>query len=124
MKIRSQQIVVFVATAVGRFEDRMTAHLNKCFAQECGILGDGLRDMIRHGIQKAAGYGITTERDVCQYIDLMMVFGRNFDADPDLPWASSVLNYPTLNDSTIRMEHLYETAKAKHTEKTDEYGGS
>ena len=37
--------------------------------------------MVQYGIKRAAVYGFTAKRDVCKYIDLMILFGRDFDTD-------------------------------------------
>jgi hypothetical protein len=94
------------------FEDRMVIHLNKCFPSQCKAWGEpAVRDTIRYGVERAATHDITSKREVCKYIDLMVVFGRDFDQDPTLPWASSILGDRTLRGSTVKLERLYETAK-------------
>src|ERR1700730_18124956 len=94
------------------FEDRMVVHLNKCFPRQCKAWGEGgVRVSIRYGVERAASHDITSKREVCKYIDLMVVFGRDFDRYPGLPWASSILVDRTMPGSTVKLERLYETAK-------------
>ena len=112
MVIRQEQMSAFAEGATSDFENRMVVHLNKCFPAECETLREpGVRKTIRHGIDRAAKYGIKSERDVCKYIDFMMVYGRDFDTREDLPWASRILNDQVLRNSTARMDSLFAAAK-------------
>ena len=64
-------------------------HLGKFFPAACAALGEEqVRRVVRYGIERAASHGVTRERGVCAWVDLMFTFGRDFDRDPDLPWAS------------------------------------
>jgi hypothetical protein len=105
--IRQEQMDMFILASAKSFEDWMVVHLKKFFPEECQTLGDqGVRDTIRCGIEKAEGYGITTEHDVCMYIDLMFALGQDFDTDPDLLWVQEILQDETLPDPGDRMDRL------------------
>jgi hypothetical protein len=92
LKIRSAQFDMFRGAEVQKFEDWMRDHLWRCFEQQCQSLGDpSVREKIRYGIQRAAVYGMTDRREVSMYIDLMVVFGDDFDTDIQLPWAVEIL---------------------------------
>ncbi len=92
----------------------MTAHLGRCFPARCREMGPAMvRELIRYGITRAARYGIEAQRDVCKYIDVMIVFGRDFDEDPAHPWAQSILGDPSLRHAMVRVENLYEAAKSR-----------
>ena len=69
--------------------------------------------MIRYGVERAGSYGIGTERDVCKYIDLMFAFGRDFDKNQDLPWASRILEDDTLKSPTVKTERLFAEGKLR-----------
>jgi len=114
--IRKAQMSVLAEAAATDFENRMVAHLNKCFPAACETLQEpGVRETIRYGINRSAHYDVTTERDVCKYIDLMMVFGRDFDTRAELPWASRILNDRVLKNPTARIERLFTVAKEEQT---------
>lgn len=116
LTIRPQQLDVLSEPHLKAFEDRMVAHLKDSFTKQSKSLGEPkLREVIRHGIKQAALYGIGIERDVCQYVDLMMVWGADFDRDPNLPWAGQILR--TRNDPSLKTSVLVETAKKKKLEK-------
>lgn len=90
--VRGEQMNVFSAAAEKQFEDWMVEHLNRFFANRCQTMGEErLRDMIRHGIRRAASHELTIRREVCKYIDVMMVLGRDFDRDAHYPWAGEIL---------------------------------
>jgi hypothetical protein len=108
-KIRAAQVKAFEQAARKDFEDRMVLHLNEFFPDECRAMGEAaLREMIRYGIGRAASHGIIMEPDVCKYLTLMMAYGRDFDCDPNHPWASAVLNDPVLTDPETKADCLYE----------------
>jgi hypothetical protein len=94
-----------------RFENRMVDHLNAFFPAQCGQLGEKeVRNWINLGIQRAGSYGIVSERDVCKYIDIMFVHGRNFDSDPRKPWAASILTAKSV-DPADKTRVLFENAR-------------
>lgn len=93
LTIRERQMAVFADVEIKKFVEGMVVHLKKFFPRQCEAMGEPqLQETIRYGIKRAAAYGITTKRDVYQYVDLMVVFGRDFDTDNGLPWASEILN--------------------------------
>jgi hypothetical protein len=116
LTIRPEQLAVLSQPHVKRFEDWMLAHLKKFFPKESESAGEsGLRETIQHGIKRAAVYGIVSERDVCKYIELMIVFGRDFDQDEKVPWAGQILR--TRNSPGLKTSVLVETAHKKLLEK-------
>lgn len=112
MTIRHQQMQSLADASVSKFEARMTEHLERCFPVQCKASDEmRIHSTIRYGIERAASYGINLERDVCKYIDLMFVFGRDYDRDPGLPWVSEILEDETLDDATVKTERLFAAAK-------------
>jgi hypothetical protein len=102
-------MLAFSRSAVDTFEDRMVVHLNKCFPSSSKTAGEQkVRQTIRYGMERAGRHGIKAERDVCKFIDLMFVYGRDFDRDPNLAWASAILNNRAMRDPTMKAEALYE----------------
>ncbi len=92
LTIRQAQMDVFSQVEVQKFEDWMVSHLKQFFFRECRSLGElQLRDLIQYGIKSAARHQITIERDVCKFIDLMIVLGRDFDTDGRNVWAHEIL---------------------------------
>jgi hypothetical protein len=88
----------------------MLVHLQKFFPGQCYAAGEErVREIISHGIDRAATYGLTSKRDVCKYIDLMVVFGRDFDTDSRLRWAAEILRQR--RNPGIKMRLLLEAGK-------------
>ena len=112
LTIRKEQMAVFREPAINAFVKVVIAHLNKDFPDKCKELGEPkVHAMVRYGIQRAASYRITTEGDVRRYVDLMFRFGSDFDQDPKLPWASSILNNKALANPTTKVDRLYKAVK-------------
>jgi hypothetical protein len=110
LTMRDEQLAAMARGAVREFEDGMVAHLQECFREEYTVLGEeGARALIRHGIERAETYGLLTEYEVCLYIDLVVLFDRDFDTNPTLPWAAEYLNSPSLRPRE-RIELVYEAA--------------
>jgi hypothetical protein len=106
--IRHEQMRVL---SFALFERWMAPHLHQHFPEECARIGDGLlRDLIARGIAKARVYGFTSEPDICRYIDLMVVLGPDFDADPRFPWAADILNSAAFSNPGLRIEMLHQAA--------------
>ena len=90
----------------------MLAHLRRFFPSQCLAAGDQLlRETIQYGVRRAAGYGITAKRDVCKYIDLMVVFGRDFDTDRRALWAGEIL--AKRRNAGAKMQMLLQAAKVR-----------
>src|ERR1700722_5635023 len=103
MQIRRDQMEALSTALVDAFEVAMVNHLSRCFPAECSVLGEKrLHETIRYGIERARGYEITASREVCTYIDLMIVFGPDFDQE--LPWAASILNGNRWNDTAAMLD--------------------
>ena len=117
LTIRKEQLAVFGPLGKKAFEDRMITHLKKVFPEQSESLGEPkLRKIIQYGTQRAASYKIISERDVCKYIDLMILYGADFDKDPKLPWAQSILQNKGIKDPTIKIDNLFNAAKAQEND--------
>jgi hypothetical protein len=109
--IRKEQFAVFQKVASQNFENRMLSHIKKCFPKQMQELGEPrMRELIRYGIQRTASYRIRKQPDICMYIDIMIVFGRDFDRDPALPWASGILGDKSLPGPAAKIIELHKAA--------------
>lgn len=121
LTIRKEQFAIFQKKAVEDFESQVLVHIQRFFPEQSQQVGEaGMRDLIAYGIKRAAAYEIVERADVCQYIDFMVAFGRDFDRDPELPWASSVLNDPEIPGPGARVFALQQAAAALQTPVEDE----
>jgi len=120
LTIRKEQLRVFDQDRRSRFLALMLAHLRKFFPARCESLGErGLREWIEHGTKRAATYHVVSERDVCKYIDIMLVFGKDFDQDARFPWAARLLKIPRTKPGE-KMNLLFEAAKEHQAQLTAE----
>lgn len=111
--MRKVQLEVLGESARRRFEERLGAHLRRFFPRPCEVLGqEGLRQVCREGIERAQSYGMTSERDLCKFLSLVFVFGRDFDREQ--PWAAEILRLGSV--PSRRMERLYAAALARADE--------
>jgi hypothetical protein len=103
-KVRREQMEAYREAAVRDFEGRMVEHVARCFPDHFATLGeDGLRQVIRAGVQRAGAHGVVAARDVCKFIDLMLVFGEEFDRERG--WAREILE--AQGDPFQRMRRLF-----------------
>ena len=111
LTIRKEQTQVFNRVTMQVFEKDMVRHLMRFFPDEAAAMGNKeLRAHIRHAIARAKGYGVSSERDLCKYLNLTMVYGRDFDTDPELEWMRGFLVDPDVPDPSERMSRLQEEA--------------
>ncbi len=88
------------------FARRAGAHLCSGFAKCAAMAPAELRAFVDEGIAKASRYGIETERDICKFLNLLVVFGPVFDTE--LSWARKTL--AAKEDASLRLNRLYERA--------------
>jgi hypothetical protein len=89
LQIRPEQLVAFEGAEIQKFEDWVFTHLQRFFPGKCAAAGEtAMRAMIHEGMQRGSSYGISAKRDLCKYIDLMVVLGRHFD---EKAWAREIL---------------------------------
>jgi hypothetical protein len=116
--IRQSQIEAFELAALQRFENDMVAHLNAFAPKHCEVIGEpAVRTGISLGIGRARRYGLTNRGPMRFYIELMFMYGCDFDSDPQCVWASDVLQSKDFPDQMARADQLYENAIA-FTDKT------
>ena len=105
-------MAVFEQAALKRFEDEMLEHIKTYFPNHWRIIGETqLRKVIQYSVSQAEQYGLTTQREVCLYLNLMLLLGSDFDTDVQLPWAEEVLMDEMIIDPYVRIERLYEEGK-------------
>lgn len=114
LTIRPQQMDALSKAQAKAFEDRMVAHIQEFFPDHYAAMKEaGTRELIRHGVQRAATYGIVAERDVCMYIDMMLAFGPDYDKDGQVPWAGRILRDRGYASPSERMDAVREAGVAQ-----------
>ncbi len=116
LRIRPAQFAMFSEVEAQKFEAWVLVHLKKFFPKQCAAAGEPrLQEMVHYGVERAAVYGITAKRDVCKYIDLMIVFGRDFDTEKRSQWAGRILR--DRRSPSARVQALLYAAKRALAEK-------
>jgi len=111
LRIRTSQMQTFEQAATNAFETRMVDHLRTYFPWHYRNWGpETARVVVHYGCKKAQEHGFITERNICLYLTLMATLGGNFDADPQLPWAHTILVDTTISDPSIRVDRLVDQA--------------
>jgi hypothetical protein len=110
LRIRREQMAVLEKHVFEQFIQSIAEHLYRFFPDKCDVYTrDGLFEIISYGIERAKTYGIESQRDVCIYIDLMFLLGRDFDAELATTWVGEILNDEKLKYlPTKKIETLWE----------------
>jgi len=91
--IRQEQMEKFQTDSLERFVLSAIVRLRTEFEGALKSESDeDLESLIRDGLQRAEGYGITGESDVECFIECMVRYGLNFDSNPHLAWARRILD--------------------------------
>jgi hypothetical protein len=116
LKITATQQAAFERAALADFEARMLAHLKRFSPRHLRIVGDPqLNGLIVVGQKRAELYGLVSERSARIYIEMMLMFGIGFDADPQHVWASEPLR--GAGDEHVRADRLH-AAAWRHVDRT------
>lgn len=109
--IRQSQITAFSSEALRVFEEAVLRSLYQRLPQHLASIGEhDARTAIREGVRKAASYGIVLEVDVAKFIELLFMFGPDFDKNPAYARLHEVLNDPGLRDGSIKSRALVSAA--------------
>ena len=118
LTIRREQMEVLSAYMRQSFEDRMVRHLAQSFPAQFKKLalppsGDqSVQALIRQGIEKAASYDITSERDVGRFIEVMLAIDPRFDEPGALDWARQILREKILT-ARAKMDLIYQRLRGE-----------
>jgi hypothetical protein len=112
--IRTKQMNAFANEAQETFVRRLAAYASEHFPEQCAALGkDGAEDAARRAVTNANSYGITSQVDICKYLNLSLALGPDFDQQE---WAVSILQSGMV--SPLKMEMLYAAAMQASGEET------
>lgn len=107
--IRKKQLEVLEDVAARNFENELVEHIKEFAPKHSGVIKDkGVREVVRLGIERAENYGFTKRGPIRFYVELMFMFGSDFDTDFQLPWAAGMLNNDEIKDEMERADLLHE----------------
>lgn len=105
--LHGKQINIFKDAALKRFEDEMVEHIRAFFPNHYQAMQEQTaRTVIQYGYMKAKSYDLNTIRNVCLYLNNMLLLGSNFDDDPQYPWAKEILTDKHIQNPMIRIDKL------------------
>ena len=109
LTIRNEQLKALGRNRRSSFIERAADHLERFFPH-LPESGDRklLADRVRRGIEEAASYGLTSERDLIRWLNVGAALGEDFAGDPKYPWARRILESPLL--ASDKAERLSQTA--------------
>lgn len=111
--IRQSQMAVLRDALLESFRRKLAGHLRANFPACAAMHTAELDAFVAEGVARASQYGIVVERDICKFLNLMVVFGRDFDVKR--PWAKPILAQNT--GARLRLNRLYARAiRVAHAE--------
>ena len=109
LTIRAEQAALLIAAGERHTEARAMGHLKSCIAEICAMMTEAdLLEIIRWGRSRSRRYGIEREYDFFRYLNLMFMFGVDFDISPQYPWAARTLT--SKGRAAARMDLLMDHA--------------
>ena len=95
--IRKEQMVVLERYARANFEKQALKRLRSTHFKRTKDQSDvDLGKLISSGIDKAIGYGMKEQPDIQRFLDYIILFGVDFDDDPEREWMREVLEDDSL----------------------------
>jgi len=110
--ITKEQIEAFRNGSYTAFEQRLLEKLAERYPERIKACGEApALGMVRLGVERAKSRGLAAEEDLLRYLSMMLLFGSEWEQDPQLPWATNAL---AENDTPApaRMARLWERALA------------
>jgi hypothetical protein len=96
-QIRKEHDAAFVADLRERFLDRLLDYLEEVDSGRIAALPPGAwRSRIRRAVEQARAYGIDTEDEAAEFVELTLALGDGFESAPGYRWAALILNDPAL----------------------------
>jgi hypothetical protein len=107
LTIRNTQLQRLGQSQRAQFVDAMLVHLYNYFPGVAWLLTPAeLRAKVHVTIDRAALYQLTSQQQVCRFINLAATYGWEFDRDPELSWMRSTLIESSLSKAGERLDRL------------------
>jgi hypothetical protein len=110
--VRKEHFETLQKAAQGDFETRTMSFLRRTYPERASMLGEGgLRELVQYGSTRAERYQIVGEDERLQFIELMLLLGRNFDQESNCGWAQAILKDPRVPNVRERINLVREGAQ-------------
>ena len=111
--IRKLQMAVFEQERRRPLVDALLEHVSECFDAVVAQLGqDRARSVIEQALERAERYGIETDADFCEFVNLVFVFGDRFPEGAEFAWARELLGEAGGSGPEQRLARLREETTA------------
>lgn len=108
LQITAGQYKALQDADLARFRSAVAARLKKLFPEDYrDKSNEDIHAFVVWGIAKARSYGMTLERDVARFIELVSGFGEDFDRKPETSWMHDILSRETA-PAAMRLDRLTE----------------
>ncbi len=85
----------------------MVFHVGRFFPERFLMMEEpAVLDTVRAAIDLSRGHGLVLQRDVCRYLNCMLVLGSRFDRDPRYGWVNTLLYGSGTQDASQRMSQV------------------
>lgn len=113
--VRKEQMSALEAYVLKGFEHELAEHVKRFVTKHAEAIGDdGVRQVVQLGIQRARSHGFTNRGPVRFYVEMMCMFGSDFDTDPSIPWAQGILSNDSIPTQKAKSDFLFERMKEYH----------
>lgn len=117
--VRKEQMAVLEAYMAERFRSSLRKHLRAELREETRNLSDEqIKPLIEEGIQRGRQYGVTTERDLTLFVDLIFLHSPKFEDAPDMNWTKRILLNKEL-EGDAKMDLIYKQLAARQAPPED-----
>jgi len=100
LQIRNSQLIVLREECERRYVRDAALFLRTNYPDQTESLSsDELEQFVRDGIRRATGYEIHGAVEIRQFLELMVIYGREFDACDETAWARKILTRAFLDGS-------------------------
>lgn len=92
MYVRPDQIRVLEIAQRQRLIERLAGHVAATFEPIVAQIGPArARTAIENALERASLYGIETDGDLCEFVNVVFVLGDTFPFAPEFAWARRIL---------------------------------
>jgi hypothetical protein len=106
--IRREQMAALAGAQADKLMTSLRSYVRRNFSEECASLTDReLLERLAAIVGHANTYGITGKRGLYKYAAIAMVYGDEFDSNPEHEWMVDYLTDEDVPDADERMGRLY-----------------
>lgn len=110
-QVSQEQMDTFDGETMKAYRHRIREHLDKHFPDYSkALIDEHLQALIDHAVERGEVYGVDSERDICLWVDLMLVLSVDFDEVEEYLWAKEILTDESSPQPNVRMDTLHARA--------------